>query len=394
MFLVCEAIAWGMEHVPFNTSLLRTIRYAFPDDTIRFCGEESHIGYIREQIGANFDRSIVWESITLPPRHSGFYNRFFSDFKRTNFLLNRLNDSSAEHILVTTGNPSILWAVKLLVSTTHKDKTVQVVIHGDFYPLSFGRFVKRNFNPLYRIRSMKTALQLTGYRRIQHIVLEDAVRDSVIKKIPLLENHISVLDHPLPSDEYVREDTRLSIPVHFGFLGLATEHKGFSQYLTVAAAISKKFPGRAKFHAIGRITDRYKQANLPELSFLSDFPDTKRLTRSEYIRQINKLHFVCMFFDDAYEYTASGVLLDSIAFGKPIVATQLTTFKNLANRYGDIGYLCKPNEIIETISAIVQQNDSRRYEHQVRTMLRIKGSRSPETLAIKYRKLVGQLLCK
>jgi hypothetical protein len=217
MFIVCEAIAWGMEHVPFNTSLLKTIRYAFPDDTIHFYGEESHIGYIQEQIGAEFNDSIIWEALNLPLRHSGYYKRFFSDFKRLKFLLSRLNENSAKHILVTTGNPSILWAVKLLVSTVHKDKKVQVIIHGDFYPLSYKRALRRYLRPLKRISSMKTALKLSGYRRIQHIVLEDAVRDSVIKKIPSLENHISVLDHPVPIDEYIREDNRLSIPVHFSF---------------------------------------------------------------------------------------------------------------------------------------------------------------------------------
>jgi len=34
MFSACEPIAHGMEHVPFNAALLRTICFAFPNDTI------------------------------------------------------------------------------------------------------------------------------------------------------------------------------------------------------------------------------------------------------------------------------------------------------------------------------------------------------------------------
>jgi glycosyltransferase involved in cell wall biosynthesis len=391
MFIVCESIAWGMEHVPFNTSLLRTIRYAFPDDTIRFYGEESHIGYIKEQMGAEFDGSILWESLTLPPRHAGFYRRIFSDFKRINFLLNKLDEHSVKHTLVTSANRSTLWAIKLLVNTAHKDKKVQAIIHGDFYPLSFRRALK-HLSPLHRISSMKTTLKLIGYRRIQQVVLEEAVRDSVIREIPSLKNYVSVLDHPIPVDEHLREDNWLRVPIHFGFLGHVTERKGFSQYLNVAADISKQFQGEVKFHVIGRIPERYKHLDPSELSFLGDLPDTKRLNRSEYIHKINKLHFVCMFFDEAYEYTASGVLLDSIAFGKPLIATRLTTLKSLENRYGDIGYLCEPHEIVETISSIVKQKDSDRYKRQVSNMLRIKESRSPATLSIKYRELIGKLL--
>ena len=124
------------------------------------------------------------------------------------------------------------------------------------------------------------------------------------------------------------------------------------------------------------------------MAFLSEMPGTERMTRSEYVRRVNNLHFVCMFFDWAYEFVASGVLLDSIAFGKPVIATQLTTFKNLAERYGDIGYLCRPDEIIETISSIIQQNDSDRYKRQVLNISQARMSRTPETLAMKYRELV------
>jgi glycosyltransferase involved in cell wall biosynthesis len=392
MFIVCESVAWGMEHVPFNTSLLRTIRYAFPDDAIRFYGEESHIGYIRQQIGAEFDRSIIWKSLTLPPRHAGFYRRISSDFKRVHFLLNKLDEHSTKHALVMSANRSTLWAIKSLVSSIHKDKKIQAIIHGDFYPLSFGRFAKRNFSPLYRISSMKTALKLTGDKRIQQVVLEESVRDSVVKKIPSLKNHLSVLDHPIPVDEYLREDNWLSLPIHFGFLGHVTHRKGFPLYLKVAADISKRFPGQVKFHVIGRVSERYKQPNPSEMTFLSDLPDTRRLDRSEFIRRLNQLHFVCMFFDEAYEYTASGVLLDCIAFGKPIIATRLTTFENLENRYGDIGYLCEPHEIVETISSMVKQNDSDRYKEQVSNLLRIKESRSPAALSIRYRELIEKLL--
>ena len=391
MFLVCEAIAWGMEHVPFNAAFLRTIRLAYPDDTICFYAEESHSEHVRKQIGEEFAVSIIWKKLTLPTRHSSFYARLPKDFKNVKFLLNQLNENPQDHVLVITGNPSLLWALKFNVGTKHKDKKIQVIMHGDFYPLTYRKSLRRLISPLYRISSLRTALKMVGYKHIQLIVLEEAIRDAVLNEIPLLKNSISVFEHPIPIDEYPQEANSLSIPIHFGFLGRATEHKGFSKYLAVATDISQRFPGKTEFDIVGRIPDRYKRANFPEMAYLSKIPGTERMTRSEYISRVSRLHFVCMFFDRAYEFTASGVLLDCIAFGKPIIATQLTTFKNHAVRYGDIGYLCSPDEIIETISSIIQNNDSDRYKKQVFNIRQARLSRTPETLAMKYRELVDQV---
>ena len=90
MFIVCEPISWGMEHVPFNAALLRTIRFAFPNDIICFCAEDSHSEHVRKQIGEEFGASIVWKKLVLPPRNSGFYTRLRSDFKTVKFLLTML----------------------------------------------------------------------------------------------------------------------------------------------------------------------------------------------------------------------------------------------------------------------------------------------------------------
>jgi len=390
MFIVCEPIAWGLEHVPFNAALLRTIRFAFPNDIICFYAEDSHSEHVREQIGEEFAASIVWRKLVLPSRHSSFNTRLPSDFKTVKFLLNELNENPKKDVLVITGKASLLWALKFYVGTIHKDKRVQVIIHGDFSTLR--RTPRKSIlNPFYYIGSLKTALKISGYGRFQHIVLEEAVRDAILEHLPFLRNSVSVLDHPIPVDEHHVEINNFNPPIQFGFLGITAEQKGFSKYLTVASEISKRFSGQVKFHLIGRITDKYRRANLPEMAFLSETPGTERMSRNEYVNRLKSLHFVCLFYDKYYEFSASGVLMDSIAWGKPIIATQLPIFKTIQQRFGDIGYLCRKNEFSETISSIIQINDSDRYKRQVLNMSHVKASRAPETLAMKYLELVNCL---
>jgi hypothetical protein len=390
MFFVSESIAWGMEHVPFNAALLKTIRFAFPNDSICFYAEEYHLEQVQEQIGEELAASIVWKKLALPSRHSSFYTRVFSDFKTVKFLLNELNENPQKDVLVMTGNASLLWALKFHVRAKHKEKRVQVINHGNFTTLH--RTPRRSIlNPFYYFGSLKTALWLCRNCNFQHIVLEEAVRDAILKNMPLLRDNVFVLDHPIPVDKQNIEINNFSPPIHFGFLGRATEKKGFSEYLSIAWEISKRFPGQANFHFIGRISDKQKRANNPEMAFLSERPGTERMSRDEYVNGLKKLHFVCLFFNEYYECSASGVLMDSIAWEKPIISTQLPIFTNIQKSFGDIGYLCKNNEIYETICSIIQTNDSDRYKRQVLNMSHVKASRTPETLAMKYLELINSL---
>lgn len=394
MFIVCEPVVLGMEHVPFNAALLKTICSAFPTNKVCFYSEKNHLKFIREEIGEELEASILWKELSLPPRKSNFFSRLPTDFKTVKFLLDKLNNNPQKDVLVITGISSILWALKYYTKTLHKNKKVQVVIHGDFSTLE--RTPLRSIlNPCYYIGSLKTALRLPGYDRIQHIVLEEPVRNAIIKHMPFLRNSIYVFEHPIPVDGGHKPTDRvnppLDIPVQFGYLGRATQKKGFSKYLDVASEISAQFPGQANFHFIGRVSDKFRYKNRSKMAFLTEVPGKERLSRAEYVDRLKCLHYVCLFYSDFYEFCASGILMDSIAWEKPIIATKLKMFKNLQEKFGDIGYVCSKNEIAETIKAILRQKDSNRYKRQVLNMRRVKTSRTPETLAGQYTELVRLL---
>jgi glycosyltransferase involved in cell wall biosynthesis len=377
-----------MEHVPFNASLLKIILSAFPNDLVCFYAEESHLEHVQDQIGKELAASVICKKLILPSRHSSFYLRLFSDFKLVKFLLGQLNENPQKDVLVITGMASILWALKYYTGTIHKDKRVQVIIHGDFSTLH--RTPRKSIlNPFYYIGSLKTALKLAGHEKVQYIVLEEAIRDAIIGYLPVLRNRVSVIDHPVPSDSQDVETKDLDSPIRFGFLGRASEKKGFSKYLTVASEISKEFPGQVKFHFIGWISDGQRREHHSKMAFLNEKPRTERMNRNEYVEGLKNLHFICLFFDEYYECCASGVLMDSIAWGKPIIATELPIFKMLQYRFGDVGYLCSDNEFSELISSIISKNDSVRYRRQVENMKRAKIARMPETVAMKYIELVN-----
>ncbi|MEW6571474.1 MAG: hypothetical protein AB1390_09915 [Nitrospirota bacterium] len=341
--------------------------------------------HVKKHIGAEFANSIVWELLALPPRHSSFYKRLGSDIRTTRFLLNKLNQDPANHVLVITGNSSILWVLKFFVNTIHGDKKIQVIFHGTLAALGS----RRSLRPHKRICDMRVSLKRFNHRRIQYIVLEESIRDAVLQELPFLKDHIFVLDIPIPLDEEAKGTDNFSSPIQFGFLGLANEHKGFSKYLAVAEEISTKFPGLAEFHVVGRLGNQYRNLDIPGIAFLKDRPGVERLSRDEYTQRLSELNFVCFFCEDRYyKFSASAVLLDSIAWEKPIIAPRMPIFKNLERKFGDIGYLCENGDFSKVIGTILKEMDSDRYKRQVLNMRAAKNSRTPESLARKYRELV------
>ena len=83
-------------------------------------------------------RSIEWLPIELPPRQAGFFRRFVPDFRRMRALFGATErQADTDVFLVTFGNASIMWSLKLLTATAFRQRSVQVVLHGDFTTLRY-----------------------------------------------------------------------------------------------------------------------------------------------------------------------------------------------------------------------------------------------------------------
>lgn len=387
MIFVFDPIVWGEEHVPFNSALLKTIGLAFPYQTICFAGEDSHIKNLKNCLGEDLSRLIVWKPLAVPPRHAGFFHRLHADFRNVQLLLQNMPNEKKD-VFVIMGNPSILWVLKYLMRKGQNNRNIQVIFHGILASLANRRYSLKSriryLDPLMRIQNIRTALRLFRDNRIQYIVLEESIRNAVLRELPDLQDNIVVLDHPISSETHVSAATHLCHPVQFGFLGLATKQKGFSQYLKVAAYITKLFPGKAEFHVIGKLSEEYAGSIHSDMTYLSSKPDTEPLDRDEFDQRLGRLHYVCLFYDQHYEFSASGVLMDCISWQKPVIATKLPIFESIENNFGDIGYLCSPDDFVNTCETIIINNDVNRYDNQINNMGQAKRSRSPESLARKY----------
>jgi hypothetical protein len=222
---------------------------------------------------------------------------------------------------------------------------------------------------------------------MQYVVLEDTIREVLVRDLPALVSRVEVLEHPVAPNEGAEGAETLQLPIRFGFLGLASAVKGFPVFVELARDVTHVFPGRAEFHAIGRWPADAKTISTP--GCLATMPRRERLSRAEFMRGVRSLHYVVLPHQaDFYDTSATGTLLDAIACCKPVIARRIPVFEKMFARHGDLGWLFDDDRHLKSaIETIVAGADQSRYRNQVRNTRKAQASRTPAALAVRYREI-------
>ncbi|HEX9666323.1 MAG TPA: glycosyltransferase [Thermodesulfobacteriota bacterium] len=386
MILVCEPVCWGGEHAPFNAGMLEIIRKGFPNEGVSFSGERTHIEGLQKQLGESTSSSIEWQPISIPERKAGYTKRFILEVRILLNLLRTLEQNPYRNLVFTSITPSALAALKVLRGiggVMPNDLYIQAVLHSNVSCLN----KRRPRHPIRRVQDMRTALTIFGRSNIQYLALEKGIRDAILESTPFLAGKVEVLEAPIPPNERESVAIELSQPIRFGFLGLANEQKGFSIFVKLATQVSRIYRNQAEFHAIGMFPNG--KAPVKELDALAIKPCFERLSRKDFVERVKQLHFAIFPHRmEQYELTASGVLMDAIAWGKPIIARRIPIFHDLFNKYGEIGYLFdNDSELADITEGIIVEFNQIRYNSQKLNILKARSARMPGALARTYREI-------
>jgi hypothetical protein len=382
MMTLCELSFVDATHAPFNAGLLATIEEAFPKEEVVFLGAPAHIAELRQHVGQRLARSIVWKEIVPPPPGTGYLQRFFCEMNIIRRVFRSLPREQTSRLILTSAYPSTILGLKIARWCGFRQVPVQIVLHG-----MSGVVGERYRRPFRRLQDTRTALTLFGNGGIQYLVLEESIRSTVLNNVPVLRPHIRVLKHPICPHEGVAQISEFSWPIRFGFLGLALKSKGFPLFLEIAQAIKPRYAEHAEFHAIGRLPEGGQPVK--GLDVLATRPAAAQVSRTHFLTAVSELHFIVLPYDPVfYSLTASGVLLDAIAFQKPVIARKMPIFEAMFEKHGDIGYLFNDAAELQTIiEQILQKIDRSRYRQQVLNLGKLRQSRVPKALATMYRDL-------
>ena len=386
MILICE-IRFTSGHVPFNAGLLATIRAAFPAEDLTFFGAAVQIEALKKQVGEPFASSIPWHEIQPIPSDTPYGKRLFRELCAIRRLLKILSQDSGSRLVLSSAAPSTVLALKVARCFRSKTTPVQVILHR-----LRGVVGKRYRRPLHRLQDMKSALTLLGNQNIQYLVLEQSIRDTVVNRLPQLSGKVEALEHPIAPNEGACQPIAFNEPLRLGFLGDTLEIKGFPLFVETANAVTAKYGRRVEFHVIGQSSE--DNTLVSGITALATKPARRHVMRDEFIRGLERLHFIILPHEAAlYTLTASGVMLDAIAWEKPVIARKIPIFEAMFDRYGDIGYLFSNGaELTDIIKCVLITADKSRYYRQVKNLRDARKSRAPESLAAAYREICKQSL--
>jgi glycosyltransferase involved in cell wall biosynthesis len=324
---------------------------------------------------------IEWKPVEIPPRRAKFWQRIRREYELMRTLSHLVTDARGRHLLLLNAFNSTLLALSACRALSRRAPPAQVILHGTLNDLVGWR----SRNPIARAVDLRSSMQLAARSKLQYLVLEETIRASVLNVLPRLAGCVGVIPHPVPVGEGSDDPQLPPLPLRIGFLGLASNSKGFPIFIDIARSLKATYPGRIGFHAVGRLP---RESQGIDCSALDTPPSLGRLSRTEYVELLRSLHFVCLPFQGShYQLAASGALLDAVAWSKPIIAFPTPLLQQWC-RTSDIGYLCAhTGAMITTVARLIEAFDPSIYLAQARALREIRRSRLPDALAPLYRRL-------
>lgn len=377
-----ELISDSSAHSVGNQLTVLTIASAFPGIPLHMHGTKQHLSFWDKNLSS---KEIHYHEIEISKHfssqsHMVSLRRLLHDFR----ILRRVIATSPRNepclILLLYASSTAVHAAALLARLSRRRIFFQVGLHGNLNDaLSW-----RSRNPLRRALDFVAAFQ-TRYPHLRYLVLENAVRDEMARDMPDFAQRCDVMSHPINTAEAAGwEAPRFEFPIRVGLVGQATEAKGITPFLQLAARLKARHGPKIEFHIVG---SRPRESD-PELFRDIAHPvPIGQISRAEFVARMAKLHYVLLPLNPSYyRLSPSGGLIDAVAWGKPILATPMPIVLDLFREGGDIGQICENVEAFEAaLEDIITNVDGARHARQSANMLELAHRRTPEALAGSYR---------
>ena len=395
MILAFELTWTGTTHAPGNGATLATVVRALPEHSVRMYAEATHLAELAADPGLAGLATLSLHPVAVSTLHRGrthvvSWRRGLVEFRALRQALREaLHGGPASEpclILMLSATPTAVFAACLAAWLQGPHVAVQVGLHGNLNEITGWR----SRNPLLRAFDLRAAMVSRWTRRARYLVLDPSIRAALADILPEAASRTDVIDLPVNAGERAGQGgAALVEPVRIGFVGQATHAKGIDIFLRLAATLRAEYASRVAFTLVGRAMPG---SDLADFAGLADPVGTAHLSRAEFLRRLDSLHYVLLPYRTGYyDLAASGALIDAITWGKPVIATDLPIVAQLFARFGDVGHLCADEAgLLAAMRVILDGMDQTRYATQVAALARAAAARTPQALAPIYRMLIAR----
>jgi hypothetical protein len=385
--LIVEPQCWDLEHASFNAALLASVLSAYPDDEVVFMGEECHLRNVRVAITKYAPRDaarVEWRPISLLPRYATGWLRFFAEYRDFAGVLGEAERLAVRCVLFMSVSNSGVLALKLRMRQWPESRPVFTVMHGMLNRI-VGRWPTKPWNWLLNLRALLRLPQPPG---LWYLVLGDSIHRALVEMQPRLVKNFQAIDIPnIPADTPSAADTVTAdgTRLRFGHLGVGNITKGFGIFARIAKEFANVSPG-AEFTLVGYLSTFREDTDYSAVTGIVDEP----LPLDEYARRAESLTYAVNAANpQEYKLAGSSSFIEALFYGKPGICLRNDYVEDCFRVMGDIGYLCDtPEQMIETIGAIIREFPEERYNKQVANIIRGRAKFAPQAVGHRLRTAV------
>lgn len=344
----------GLQHVPFNASLLETLLRSMPGAHVVFEAEPSHAAHVRQALQSSglADR-VAWKSTFGRITGDETIGQLPGILHTARQLARHCREEQVDLLLLCSSTSTLLAA---LAAARPRSTAIVAVLHACVAELLFNPFTQCLRNPL----SMHTVARLPVPRGMRVVVLGTPILDN-LKSMGLAKSRWASIDHPISRilDEPVVPPPT---PVRFGYLaGFERNDAGAKQML-----------------------ERVRKASGCEIIWIGrDSEASEALTPEEYAARLRDVHYTIWLGDPAsYRLKASASFLDAIAMGKPLIYLKNDFINYYHSHRGPLGFpAADVDEVERTLTRLARTPLDDNYHRLVSAALSAARSFSPQTIA-------------
>lgn len=174
---------------------------------------------------------------------------------------------------------------------------------------------------------------------INFIVLGDVILSQLKSYLPgyMLERFHSV-DHPVSVPAAACKAAHRDGKIRLGTVGILNRYKGADTYLRLLDSFGGDY-GPLEFCAVGQIQSDLDGFRARGIRLAAN--PREALPDDEFNDMVSELDYILLFYPaDNYRLIASGALLDTLRFRKPVIAISTAYFRYFFEKFGAVGYLC------------------------------------------------------
>jgi glycosyltransferase involved in cell wall biosynthesis len=329
--LLIEPCHAELGHAPFNRAFAAMIREAFPAAKIAFACAPGH----RDSLASHAsERQIAdaWIDAEAWP-HPNF--SWLECWKRYRWLagvigrMRRLHGEPSHVVVLGSSGPLLLAMFAARALLLKRACRMLAVLHGNANEIVHGW---RPRNPVRRATSFRSALALLRVSRVELIALEAWIAGKLRSAFPRHAESITFIPHGVDADEQLPAATRSHSTLRVLFVGQATPYKGFAEFVRLATLVT---PGdELEFRAVGSVRPDVRGI---DQSALARRASERGVSRAEMLDEIGHGDLVFMWQSEHYALSPSGVLLDCVNLGIPMVGRRNLAIEEIERRYGPVG---------------------------------------------------------